>query len=219
MKLLKNAAAAGTCLAALAFAAPAGAQTVNAFTTQNVIQALTNLGIAGATTSTVNGPQGPSEIVRFEANGLKHVAALEVCNTGAAGCLGLNIITLWNDVPGVDLNTVNEFNISFSFGKAVGAGSNLAVSRYAISDGGVSTKNVQANLSNHAAMAVNFMEFYRNGASASSVSLDSVSAKPAVADVAALPGLAGIAPFLSPNDFNESPRATAVPASTHAAPR
>lgn len=216
MTSVKCAATAGLLLALAA--APASAQTVTAFTTQNVIQALTNIGATGAQAGTVNG-QGGGQIVRFEANGLKHVAALEVCNAGAAGCLGLNIITIWNDVPGVDLGVLNDFNITYSFGKAVGVNSNMAVSRYAIADGGVSMKNLEANLSNHAGLAITFLEFYRSRSSASTVSLEAKGARPKAVQVSAPPGLEGLAPLLVPNDFNSLPAATAAPAATHVAPR
>jgi len=215
MTTIKAAATAGIILAALA-AAPASAQTINAFTTQNVIQALTNLGVTGAQAATVNG-QGGGQIVRFEANGLKHVAALEACNTGAAGCLGLNIITLWNDVPGVDVGILNEFNITYSFGKAVGMNSNMAISRYAIADGGVSMKNIESNISNHAGLAVAFIEFYRSRSGAATVSLDARTAGAKAVKVSTPPGLESLAPLLTPNDFNASPSMTSTP--THAVPR
>jgi hypothetical protein len=218
MDIFSKAAVAGFGLAALA-AAPAAAQTINAFTTQNVIQALTNIGVQGAQAGKINGPQGEGDVVRFEANGLKHVAALEVCNTGASGCLGLNLITVWDGVPGVNVNILNEFNMSYSFGKAIGVDQNMAVSRYVISDGGISLKNLQENISNHADLAVGFVEFYRNAAGASTVSLDAAAARSKPLQISAPPGLEGLAPLLDPNDFKAPPSMSATPSAAHVSPR
>ncbi len=165
MKILKQPRIAAAALAAMVLGAagPAGAQQqpIMAFTTANVIEALTALGVTNAQAQRSTGPSGaPVDYVGFAAGNVRHVAILEVCNAGAPGCLGLNLLTIWSDAGAVvDRNRVNEFNAAYSFGKGIVAGNALIFQRYTISDGGVSRANVQSNISNFVGLSNTFAGF------------------------------------------------------------
>jgi hypothetical protein len=165
-------AAAGLLLACASFS-PAGAQQlIQAFTLENVTAALTALGAASVQSGNVTGADGQvTPVVQFQTNGLNHNAALEVCKPEFKGCLGLSIVTIWNGVPNPDTTAINNFNLAASFGKAVSLGDAVGLQRYAISDGGITPKNLQENIANHVGLAVQFAEYYRNNSGANTVSL------------------------------------------------
>jgi hypothetical protein len=197
------------CLAA-SLGAPGAAQAqqlVTAFTPQNVITALEAVGVQGAQAGTLNNPDGTATaVVRFNANGLKHNAGLEVCNTGAPGCLGLHLMTVWNMPSTVDVNVVNAFNGNFAFSKAVAVDSNVVIARYVISDGGISSKNIQENIKNHVALATEFANFYASNASAATISLKT-NAGPSLPF--ASKGIEALTALLTHNDLGAAPDATA----------
>lgn len=180
---------------------PAHAQAlIKTFTPQNVTAAVMAAGATEISETTINDAQGATTAILFQANGLKHIAALEVCQVVAGGCLGLNLVTVWNDVANPDLAVLNEFNVRYSFAKAMSGPNTVALSRYAISDGGVTSAHVVENIKNHAGVAVGFLNFYReNAGSSTNVSL--------VSDVAAAApptGIAAFAPLLPANSMNDA---------------
>jgi hypothetical protein len=174
---LSSRAAAATLAALLAgAAAPAHAQqSIASFTTANVIEALAAVGVTDGQAKKGSSPNGtPFDYVGFSTGGVRHVAILEVCNTGTPGCLGLNLLTIWNDAGAVvDRNKINDFNATYSFGKGFVAGNSLIFQRYAISDGGVSKANVQSNIGNFVVLGQAFA-----GAVGGSGSAGTISAKP-----------------------------------------
>lgn len=176
-KLILSGAAA---LAVASLGAPAFAQTatVATFTTQNVIEALNAAGIPGGVAKKNQNSDGTvSDYVAFSYGGLKHVASLEVCNTQAGpGCLGLNLLTIWSDAGSVvDPKRINDFNAALPFGKGFTIDSALIFQRYAISDGGVSKKYIQSNITNFIGSGQRFQEFV--GGSPNTVSATGDEAK------------------------------------------
>lgn len=203
--------------AALAVAAaPAFAQTptVATFTTQNVIEALNAVGITDGTAKKAQNSDGTyADYVAFSYGGLKHVASLEVCNsTAGPGCLGLNLMTIWSDAGSVvDPRKINEFNGALPFGKGFTAGSALVFQRYAISDGGVSKRYIQSNITNFIGSGQRFQEFV--GGSPTTVSASPGDAK--LAKAALTPAEEAAIAALSkefPNKWNAAVTATALEA-------
>lgn len=209
--------------AAMTIAAPASAQQlVNAFTTGNVIEALTALGVTDAQAKRQTGPDGKLfEYVGFSTGGIRHIAALEVCQTGAPGCLGLNLMTIWSDAGAVvDRNRVNDFNASYSFGKGIVAGNALIFQRYTISDGGVSKANVQSNISNFVGLGQAFANYVGGSGGAGTVSVTpgegSLSRASLSPEAGALVEMMGTE---NPNKWNAQRVPVPVESGAHALPK
>lgn len=154
-----------TILALVAWAAPgtlAQSKTIfTHFTPAHVAKALADLGVQGATTRTQQTNAGKSfDVVSFEVAGTKHIGILTAC-TSAKGCLGLELLTIWAEA-GKNANRIslNSFNAAFSFGKAfIGPSDTLVFTRYAISDGGVTSDNLKANIANFVGGARAFEQY------------------------------------------------------------
>lgn len=217
MNILKQPRLAAAALAAsvLLVAGPAGAQQqpIMAFTTANVVDALSALGVTNAKAQRSAGQGGaPIDYVGFSVGEVRHIAVLEVCNAGAAGCLGLSLLTIWSDAGSVvDRNRLNEFNATYSFGKGFVAGDSLIFQRYAISDGGVSKRYIQSNITNFIGSGQRFQEFV--GGSPTTVSASPGDAK--LAKAALTPAEEAAIAALSkefPNKWNAAVTATALEA-------
>lgn len=226
MRFTLSSRAAAATLAALVFgvAAPAFAQQqpIMAFTTANVIEALTTLGVTDGQAKRQTGPNGaPFDYVAFSTGSVRHIAALEVCNTGAAGCLGLNLMTIWADAGAVvDRNKVNDFNGAYSFGKGIVAGNALIFQRYTISDGGVSKANVQSNIANFVQLGQIFANYVGG-----SGGTGTISAKPgdaALARASLSPEAEAIVEMMgdsNPNRWNAPRNVQSFDGVTHAQPK
>lgn len=139
---------------------------LTAFTTDDVLTALRSLGVEGAVHLDTDGEGKPVPYVTFEADGLKRLALLEACTTPKA-CLGLHLVTVWNDVGAVvDPAAVNRANASFDFGKGfIGPRGSLIYTRYTIADGGVTPANVRYNLTNYVSGTRVFTSFFTSNGS------------------------------------------------------
>lgn len=218
---LRATAAAAT--AAFFATAPAGAQQVTAFTTGNVIQALTALGVQGATPNRQTGTDGKTiDYVAFAVGNVRHIGVLEVCNVnGSAGCLGLNLMTIWTDAGSVvDRNKVNDFNAAIPFGKGFVVGDALLFQRYTISDGGVSLENVKSNIANFVNASNGFQQFVGGSGAAGTI-----SAKPgeaAVERVSVSPESAAVIEAMgldNRNRWNAPLQPSPIEAGAHAQPK
>lgn len=196
---------------------------VAAFSTANVVEALTAVGVTDAQPISQPAQNGQTvEAVRFSTNGIRHVAILEVCNSsGAQGCLGLNLLTIWGAAGAiVDRNRVNDFNAQYAFGKGIIAGDALVFQRYAISDGGISKANVRSNITNFAALGQSFANYV--GGSAGAGTISATAGEAALLRAGLSPESAAVIKALGAEAGNRwnAPRATStIEPGAHAAPR
>lgn len=139
---------------------PAHAQFVNSFTPENVSARLVALGIPNPQVLTTESAEGTLRAVVFDWQGNQHIALLRICKASIAGaavdCFGLNLATLWRDVKNIDPADFNAFNADHDFGKAFYSGETAFFTRYLISDGGVSTVNIDSNIANFLSMSRKF---------------------------------------------------------------
>jgi len=219
MKLMKTTVIAGLAVTALAGAPASAQQLLTEFTPQNVTSILAGLGVTNIRETVINGSDGQTtKVVLFNTGDVVHNAGLEVCNTGAPGCLGLHLVTIWNLDGAVNVEAVNAFNGRSSFSKATAAGDQALVTRYVISDGGVSRKNIEENIKNHVALSLEFPGFYNNNAAAASVSFKPGKASAGAEKLRAPTGLEGVAMLMRANDVvKDKGNAMAAPAAWTAA--
>jgi hypothetical protein len=136
------------------------------FNVDNVSAVLTNLQAvdikAGKTTSGLN-------VVRYQLNKTNFFAVLVVC-PGQSGCLGLLLgAGVQGEGAEVSFEVINEYNEKQPFSKAVRIGSDhvIALSRYVISDGGISEANLRSNVLNFSIVPAHFARFVSDRPSAS----------------------------------------------------
>jgi hypothetical protein len=162
-----------TSAVAASAAAQAKPQYISHFTPAIVVKALTELGVkdASASKQAVGGGQSV-DVVRFSNGGLKHVALLAGCS--AKGCLGLQFLTMWGDeaAKSISRTALNSYNANYPFAKAfTGPNNTLAITRYTISDGGVSVDNLKSNIANFANASQNFIQIMAKSVGGTEASL------------------------------------------------
>jgi hypothetical protein len=160
-----------TSLSAGAFAQAKGM--ITHFTPSNLTQALKELGVtdASARKQPVNNGQ-TVDVVSFSNAGLKHIAILSVCSK--PGCLGVELLTIWGDDAGktASRSALNTYNASYGYGKGfIGPSGTLVYSRYTISDGGISSQNLKANIGNFVTGSANFQQYMAKSARGGEASL------------------------------------------------
>jgi len=149
-------------LLAAGLCAPTFAQAANEpikyFTAENVQAALTGLGAASVTSEK---DKTGSLVVRFSVREAPFLAVLTGCK-GQPGCLGLLLVIPVGLPDGkFSHQAVNGFNEVLPFGKAVRGddGAVVFLSRYLISDGGISEENLRANIGVFTAMPDSFAKY------------------------------------------------------------
>lgn len=102
-------------------------------------------------------------LLRYKIDGTEFFAAFLACSTTQPGCLGLLLGVGFRMEEGVKVSyeLVNEYNARQPFSKAVrvDTGEVVALTRYAISDGGISPANLRSNISNFAQTVDVFRRF------------------------------------------------------------
>ena len=130
---------------------PVAAAMLSDFSPAQVQQAFTQAGLTEITL----GSRGPNATVMGrDGSGLTLVAELTACADGHR-CLGLEMEYIFSLPPGktATLNSINAFNKRYSFAKAhVSSSGVVRLTRYVISDYGISFGNLVSNLRNFIAM-------------------------------------------------------------------
>jgi hypothetical protein len=134
----------------------AHAQMLSEFTPDQVRQAFSQAGLTNVTT----GARGTNvTVMGRDRSGLTLVAVLMSCADGRR-CLGLEMQYVFSLPPGKTptLNSVNAFNRKYNFAKAhVSSEGMMRLTRYLISDYGISYGNLVSNIRNFVAMPARFM--------------------------------------------------------------
>lgn len=129
----------------------ASAQMLSEFTPDQVRSAFSQAGLTDVTT----GARGTNvTIMGRDRSGLTLVAVLMMCAEGRR-CLGLEMQYVFSLPPGktATLNSVNAFNRKYNFAKAhVSSEGMVRLTRYLISDYGISHGNLVSNVRNFLAM-------------------------------------------------------------------
>jgi hypothetical protein len=138
-------------LAAPSAFGPAQAQMLSEFNADQVRQAFSQAGLAEVTV----GSRGTNAtIMGRDRSGLTLVAVMMSCADGRR-CLGLEMQYVFSLPPGktATLNSVNAFNRKYNFAKAhVSSDGMVRLTRYLISDYGISYGNLVSNIRNFVAM-------------------------------------------------------------------
>ncbi len=113
------------------------------FTKDNVIAALTGLGVKDAKA----GKQGTLETISFTHNKLSYALVFRLCDGAKGGCRGLlQVIFFRTNGKSYSTATMNSFNQSYAFAAAsLVSGDKVALSRYLMSDGGMMPDNLKQN--------------------------------------------------------------------------
>jgi hypothetical protein len=134
----------------------AQAQMLSEFTPDQVRQAFVQAGLADVSM----GARGTNvTVMGRDRSGLTLVAVLMACAEGRR-CIGLEMQYVFSLPPGktATLNSVNSFNRKFNFAKAhVSSEGMVRLTRYLISDYGISYGNLVSNIRNFIAMPSRLM--------------------------------------------------------------
>jgi Putative bacterial sensory transduction regulator len=137
-------------------APPAHAQMMSEFSPDQVRQAFSQAGLTDVST----GARGANvTIMGRDRAGLTLVAVVMACADGRR-CLGLEMQYVFSLPPGktATLNSVNAFNRKYNFAKAhVSSEGMVRLTRYLISDYGISYGNLVSNIRNFVAMPSRLM--------------------------------------------------------------
>lgn len=129
----------------------AQAQMMSEFSPEQVRQAFSQAGLTDIST----GARGANvTVMGRDRSGLTLVAVLMACAEGRR-CLGLEMQYVFSLPPGktATLNSVNSFNRKYNFAKAhVSSEGMVRLTRYLISDYGISFGNMVSNIRNFVAM-------------------------------------------------------------------
>jgi hypothetical protein len=134
----------------------AQAQMLSEFSPDQVRQAFSQAGLTEIST----GARGTNvTVMGKDRNGLTLVAVMMACAEGRR-CLGLEMQYVFSLPPGktATLNSVNAFNRKYNFAKAhVSSEGMVRLTRYLISDYGISYGNLVSNIRNFVAMPSRLM--------------------------------------------------------------
>lgn len=145
--------------AGMVAAANAADATITHFTPELISDIVKEL---GATDVTIQTGGSGTKYVQHKVEGYTFLFSLLACKPGEPGCLGLGLVKAFSPDEGTtfDLATVNSFNSKYAFAQAHVFEKNIYLTRYTISDGGISRDNIRSNIQTFWAMPVRLAEHF-----------------------------------------------------------